>query len=75
MHIATLEMPKERCAFDTCRHTLALTCVACKCEKKFCVAHRHAETHFCTFDYQASAKEHLLKTMSTPIVAQKVAIL
>jgi hypothetical protein len=68
-------MPKERCAFETCKRTLALTSIACKCEKKFCGAHRHAELHFCAFDYQASAKEHLMKTMSKPIVAEKLSIL
>jgi hypothetical protein len=55
--------------------TLTPTSIACKCEKKFCGAHRHAELHFCTFDYQASGKEHLMKTMSKPIVAEKLSIL
>jgi len=68
-------MPNGRCAFETCKKTLALTSTACKCEKKFCSAHRHAETHFCSFDYQASGKEQLMKTMAKPIVAEKVSIL
>lgn len=68
-------MPKERCAFVPCKAVLTLTSPACKCEKKFCGAHRHAETHSCTFDYRASGKEHLMKTMSKPIVGEKLAIL
>ena len=66
-------MPKERCAFATCKTVLTLTSPACKCQKKFCGAHRHAETHLCSFDYRASGKEELLKTMSKPITAEKVA--
>lgn len=65
-------MPKERCAFDGCRTPLTLTSPACKCEKKFCGEHRHAESHLCSFDYRASAKDILLKTMSTAVIGQKV---
>ena len=68
-------MPKERCAFETCKNLLTLTSVACKCEKKFCPSHRHAETHFCSFDYRASGKETLMKTMAKPIVAEKLTII
>jgi hypothetical protein len=67
-------MPKERCSFPTCKTPLTLTSTACKCEKKYCNAHRHAESHACVFDYRASGKEELMKTMSKPIVADKVAI-
>lgn len=66
-------MPKERCAFPSCKIPLTLTSTACKCEKKFCSAHRHAESHECAFDYRASGKEGLMKTMSKPIIAEKLA--
>lgn len=65
-------MPKERCAFATCKTPLTLTSTACKCEKKYCSAHRHAESHACAFDYRASGKEELMKTMSKPIIGEKV---
>jgi predicted nucleic acid binding AN1-type Zn finger protein len=68
-------MPKERCAFDSCKKPITLTSPACKCEKKFCAAHRHAETHLCSFDYLAAGRQALLKTLSAPIVAEKVATL
>lgn len=68
-------MPKERCAFDTCKTILTLTSPACKCQKKFCGMHRHAESHACSFDYRASGKELLMKTMAKPIVAEKLPIL
>jgi predicted nucleic acid binding AN1-type Zn finger protein len=66
-------MPKERCAFPSCKTALTLTSSACKCEKKFCAQHRHAETHQCSFDYRASGKEGLMKLMSKPIIAEKLA--
>ncbi len=79
MRRATVEwqakMPKERCAFHTCKVPLTLTSTACKCEKKFCSAHRHAETHSCAFDYRASGKDDLMKLMSKPIVAEKLALI
>jgi len=68
-------MPKERCAFATCKTPLTLTSTACKCEKKYCSAHRYAESHACTFDYRASGKEELMKTMAKPIIAEKISVL
>ncbi len=34
---------------------------ACKCKYVFCAKHRYAEDHNCTFDYQAKAKDLLIK--------------
>ena len=68
-------MVLERCSFEACRKKLSISTFACKCEKKFCPDHRYATDHACTFDYQLSAKQILLKTMSTPIVSQKVQII
>jgi hypothetical protein len=68
-------MPKQRCAFEGCKNILTLTSTVCRCEKKFCGAHRPAELHSCSFDYKASAKDILLKTMGKPIVAEKVQVL
>jgi len=66
-------MPK--CSFESCKKKLALTDTACKCEKVFCSAHRHFESHACSFDYKAEGKNLLLKTMSTAVVAKKLEIL
>ena len=68
-------MHKERCSAESCRAPLTLTSTACKCQKKFCSQHRHAESHACTFDYRASAKETLMKTIGKPVVAEKISIL
>jgi len=65
-------MVKEICALDGCKNRLFLTDFPCKCSKKFCTKHRYDSEHACTFDYKANAKQILLKTMSTAIVAQKV---
>lgn len=63
---------QKRCAKEGCRWKLKLTDYPCRCEKLFCSQHRVAETHDCTFDYKAYQKNVLLKTMSTPIVADKL---
>lgn len=37
--------------------------------------HRASETHNCTFDYRTEAKKELLKFMSSPVLASKVAVI
>lgn len=68
----TSKMPKVKCPAEGCHMKIRLVDVACKCEKTYCLKHRHPEEHACTFDYRASAKEVLLKYMSTPVVASKI---
>lgn len=69
-------MPKSSCCSkEGCKKKLGLTPFQCRCEKHFCSTHRYPEEHACTFDYQASAKQDLLKYMSSPVIAPKVAIL
>jgi len=68
----TSKMPKVKCPAEGCHMKIRLVDVACKCEKTYCPKHRHPEEHACTFDYRASAKEVLLKYMSTPVVASKI---
>ncbi len=53
--------PKQpkRCGHSECKKKLTLTDFDCKCGIRFCSAHRHAETHACTFNY---------KSLSTPLV-------
>ena len=66
-----IKMP-EKCAHSDCKKKLALTSITCKCEKTFCPNHRYPTDHACSFDFHNSAKQVLLKTMSTPIVAAKL---
>ena len=68
------KMPK-RCMKEDCKCKLKLTDYPCKCGKYFCQSHRLAETHTCSFDYKAYSKDILLRTLSTPIIAEKVAII
>jgi AN1-type zinc finger protein 5/6 len=63
---------QKRCSKEGCRCKLKLTDYPCRCGQVFCGTHRVAETHDCTFDYKAYQKDVLLKTMSTPIVAEKI---
>lgn len=50
MNIILLNM---RCQYHTCRKKLTSVelIIICKCELVFCVKHRLAEHHECTYDY------------------------
>lgn len=49
----------NRCSHNECKRKLMLTDITCKCDKRYCITHRHPETHSCSFDYKASAIAHL----------------
>ncbi len=63
---------KSCCAVESCGKKLGLLGFTCKCEQNFCPQHRHAEAHQCKFDYKETAKQQLLKYMSSPIVSPKL---
>ena len=69
-----VSMPKEKCSFTGCQTKLTLVSIRCKCEKKYCNAHRPPENHMCSYDYKSAGKEELLKLMSTAIVAKKIEV-
>ena len=51
---------KSRC--NECRKKLNITNIfICRCEKKFCAKHRHAESHSCAYDYKLDGKKYLEK--------------
>jgi hypothetical protein len=49
----------KRCQKDECKTKLALTDSACKCSGFYCMKHRHAEIHSCTFDYKGEGMNKL----------------
>lgn len=71
----TLTKPPKRCMKEGCKCKLTLTDFACRCDKYFCSQHRISECHNCTFDYKGFSREILLKTLSTPIIAEKVSVI
>lgn len=78
MQILSLDIPDEaqkkeqrRCGAAGCKKKLALTDFACKCNTKFCGAHRLPEEHSCTFDFKAAGKA-LLGTQLVSAVAPKI---
>ncbi len=64
-----------RCAFPDCKKKLGLLGFDCRCKHQFCAAHRAAEAHNCSYDYQQDGKKELLKYMSSPILAAKIAVI
>lgn len=53
----------KRCQGENCKAKLHLTDFACKCEGWFCSAHRHAESHKCSYDFKAQGVAGLEKTL------------
>jgi hypothetical protein len=74
MDATTKPSKKICCAFDGCKKRMGLTDFVCRCEKFYCALHRSDVVHNCPYDYKATAKQELLKYMSTPIVAAKLEI-
>jgi hypothetical protein len=63
---------KPRCCAEGCKKKLALTDFACRCQNRFCSAHRDSLKHACTYDYRAGQKENLLRFMSTSVTGKKI---
>ena len=53
----------KRCQMDQCKAKLLLTDSICKCQSFYCMKHRHAETHKCTFDFKKSGATDLGKRL------------
>jgi hypothetical protein len=53
----------KRCQGENCKAKLHLTDFACKCEGWFCSAHRHAESHKCSYDFKAQGAAGLEKAL------------
>jgi hypothetical protein len=49
----------KRCEKADCKTKLTLTDSACKCCGFYCMKHRHAESHSCTFDYKGEGMNKL----------------
>ena len=64
------EKPK-RCEHTNCKTKLMLSDFACKCSKFYCISHKHAEIHSCSFDFRARGHEVLEKQL-VKAVASKV---
>ena len=64
-----------RCAHPECKKKLGLLGFECRCKNQYCGAHRAAEEHNCCYDYKQDGKKELLKYMSSPVLAAKVAVI
>tara|TARA_B110000908_G_scaffold136684_1_gene162025 strand:+ start:922 stop:1203 length:282 start_codon:yes stop_codon:yes gene_type:complete len=54
---------KNRCALSGCKKKLCLASWACKCERKFCVNHRPASKHACSFDWRNQHADFIKKNL------------
>jgi hypothetical protein len=63
---------KPRCPVEGCNKKLMLVDFKCKCQKTYCAKHRVPDTHACPYDFRKEHTNHLMKHMSSPIVANKI---
>ena len=49
----------KRCQMTDCKVKLSLTDSPCKCSQIFCLKHRHAELHACTYDFKSESDARL----------------
>ena len=54
----------KRCHHAECKTRLMLSDMQCKCGWRFCMKHRHAEEHKCTFQYRQVATTHLSSSLA-----------
>jgi hypothetical protein len=73
--IETKKSKTLRCEFSDCKKKLGLLGFDCRCGHQYCAQHRAAELHSCSYDYRQDAKKELLKYMSSPVMAAKVAVI
>lgn len=59
------EKEKKICSFILCKKKLSLAeqSILCKCQKQFCMLHRQAEEHLCSYNFQNDAKKLLEKQL------------
>jgi hypothetical protein len=55
---------QKRCVAADCKKKLAFSDFACRCGPRFCVAHRAAEDHKCTYDWKNEGKKILTNTLA-----------
>ena len=73
--MSTQDKIPKRCQCLDCKAKLTLSSYPCRCGKYFCHSHTFSDNHNCTHDFKADARRELLKTMSTPVVAEKIGII
>lgn len=64
-------LKKERCAMKGCKKKLGMVKYTCNCGKNFCIKHKLAESHNCTFDFQKEGKK-IIAEKNPVIVKPKV---
>lgn len=57
----------KRCQMADCKVKLSLTDSPCKCNQIFCLKHRHAELHACTYDFKSESDARLKKQLGEVI--------
>jgi len=61
---------KNRCEHCSIKISI-VTQFTCRCSKKFCGKHRHADEHNCTFDYVKHDRD-ILEKANTKVIGDKL---
>ena len=52
-----MEKHSKYCAFDGCKKKIKLTDFKCRCDKFYCLTHKHPETHHCNYNYKSEVEK------------------
>ena len=71
------DKPKKRhtkCALKTCKKKLSMVEreFVCRCGKCYCGEHRLPEDHSCSYNFEITEKERVVKTTDMRCVSEKV---
>jgi hypothetical protein len=64
----TSVVDKSRCA--ECKKKVGLTAIECRCGSTFCLQHRQAEKHHCTFDFKTLGRD-LIEKQNEKLVPER----
>lgn len=60
------QKPKGPTRCTSCKKKVGLTGFSCRCGHIFCTAHRYADRHDCTYDFQTAGREAIAK--ANPVI-------
>lgn len=65
------KIKKPVCAMKGCKKKIGIVKYSCNCGKIFCVKHKLAESHNCTYDFQKEGKK-ILEEKNPVVIKPKV---
>ena len=58
------------CCFENCKKKIKITDFKCRCNKFYCLKHKHPELHNCSYDYKSKFEKDKINLDSC--IAKKI---